>query len=309
MKKFMILLFSLSLLAGCGKNQSEESVESNQNEVPKMIEVTINITPEKIEPKEKATIQAHVTQGEENVDDAEEMEFEIGMEGQEETQKIPSVSEGNGVYSIEKEFKDEGVYYVIAHVTARGMHTMPKQTFVVGDAILEDEKVEKENHDHMGHGDAHHGHGMDHSDMVMEGSAEVPENLKVAENPKFPVGSKAISLADHMGGMMDDVEVTIVGAFETTAYATTYTSTTNGQLVEDHKWIVHEEFVDVGEGVLEPGTKVSTTAEHMHGMKDAVQTIDFYEKNTVYMVDFVTPQGQVVKNHKWVTEGELKPLQ
>lgn len=78
-------------------------------------------------------IQAHVTQGDENIDNADDMEFEIWMEGQEEHFKVPGESQVEGIYSIEKEFKDEGIYYVIAHVTARGMHTMPKHQFVVGD--------------------------------------------------------------------------------------------------------------------------------------------------------------------------------
>jgi hypothetical protein len=148
----------------------------------------------------------------------------------------------------------------------------------------------------------------DHSEMIYEGSSEVPASLKVAENPKFPVGTKAISVADHMGGMMDNVEVTIVGAYETTAYATTYISTHSGEKVKNHKWIVHEEFVDVGDEILEPGVEVATTAEHMKGMKDAIHTIEFSVTTTVYMVDFTAENGKKVTNHKWVTEEELKAL-
>jgi Protein of unknown function (DUF1541) len=150
-------------------------------------------------------------------------------------------------------------------------------------------------------------HAKDHSGMKMSGSSDVPENLQVAESPKYPVGSKAISQASHMGGMMENVEVTIVGAYDTTAYATTYTNP-HGELVKEHKWIVQEEFVDGGEELLKPGTKINTTAEHMNGMKEAIQTIDFSETTTVYMVDFTTADGHEVTNHKWVTEDELKPL-
>mgnify|MGYP005829827899 CR=1 FL=1 len=148
---------------------------------------------------------------------------------------------------------------------------------------------------------------MDHADMKMNGSSDVPENLQVEENPTYPVGSKAISLASHMGGMMENVEVTIVGAYDTTAYATTYTDS-NGELVKEHKWIVQEEFIDAGNELLKPGTQMNTTADHMAGMKDALQTIDFGERTTVYMVDFTTADGHEVTNHKWVTEDELKPL-
>ncbi|WP_113968850.1 DUF1541 domain-containing protein [Rossellomorea aquimaris] len=46
----------------------------------------------------------------------------------------------------------------------------------------------------------------------------------------------------------------------------------------------------------------------MEGMKESIQTIDYAEKTTVYMVDFTTTDGLEVTNHNWVTEGELKPL-
>ncbi|WP_235988959.1 YdhK family protein [Aquibacillus kalidii] len=147
-----------------------------------------------------------------------------------------------------------------------------------------------------------------HSNMIYNGSAQVPNNLEPTNNPKFPIGSKALSIADHMGGMMDNVKVTIVAAYETTAYATSYTSSTDRKPVRNHKWIVHEELIDIGEKILEPGTKVSTTAEHMKGMKNVVQTVEFSKTTTVYMVDFITTNGEQVTNHKWVIEGELKAL-
>src|SRR4051812_17011465 len=53
--------------------------------------------------------------------------------------------------------------------------------------------------------------GMDHSNMDMSSSGEVPEGLKTAENPTYPVGSKAIIQDSHMEGMKG-AEATIVGA-------------------------------------------------------------------------------------------------
>ncbi|MFS0647185.1 YdhK family protein [Siminovitchia sp. 179-K 8D1 HS] len=137
------------------------------------------------------------------------------------------------------------------------------------------------------------------------GSGEVPEGLKEAEDPKFPVGSTAMMHADHMPGM-NGVEAKISGAFDTTAYAVTYTPTTGGEPVENHKWVIHEELVDPGEAPLEEGTEVTMNADHMEGMDGATATIDSAEQTTVYMVDF-TPKDsdQEVKNHKWLTEDEL----
>ncbi|MCM2534476.1 YdhK family protein [Neobacillus pocheonensis] len=145
---------------------------------------------------------------------------------------------------------------------------------------------------------------MDMGDMK-SGSAEVPKGLKVAQNPTFKVGSKAVIKADHMEGM-NGAEVTIVGAYDTTAYAVTYTPTNGGPEVKNHKWVIQEEIKDAGTEPLKPGTKVTLDADHMEGMMGAKGTIDSAEHTTVYMVDYTpTTGGSPVKNHKWVTESEL----
>lgn len=146
--------------------------------------------------------------------------------------------------------------------------------------------------------------GMDHSTMNHSGSAEVPEGLKEAQNPTYPVGSNAIIQADHMPGMKN-AEATIVGAYDTTVYTVTYTPTTGGEPVKNHKWVIHEEIEDAGEAPLEPGTEVTLNADHMEGMKGTTALIDSAEETTVYMVDFTSTTGEQVTNHKWVTENEL----
>ena len=148
---------------------------------------------------------------------------------------------------------------------------------------------------------------MDHSNMDMSSSGEVPEGLKVAENPTYEVGSQAIIESDHMAGMKG-AQATIVGAYDTTVYTISYIPTTGGERVENHKWVIHEELQNAGEAPLEPGTEVIVNADHMEGMDGATAEIDSAEKTTVYMVDFTpTTGGEEVKNHKWVTESELSP--
>ncbi|QUW23350.1 YdhK family protein [Sporosarcina sp. Marseille-Q4063] len=146
-------------------------------------------------------------------------------------------------------------------------------------------------------------------DMQMEmnhsGSGEVPENLKVAENPTYKVGSEAIIKTDHMEGMEGAV-ATIVGAYDTIAYAISYTPLTGGERVENHKWVIQDEIKDAGDKTMETGTEVTVEADHMKGMKGATAVIDSSEKTTVYMIDYTpTTGGEEVKNHKWVTESEL----
>ncbi|WP_429845095.1 YdhK family protein [Brevibacillus sp. FIR094] len=143
--------------------------------------------------------------------------------------------------------------------------------------------------------------------MKRSSSSEVPKGLQEAKNPAYPVGSQAIIQADHMPGMKGAV-ATIVGAFDTTAYAVSYTPTNGGQPVKNHKWVVQEEIKNAGNVTLKPGTKVTLEANHMPGMYGATAKIDLSERTTVYMVDYTpTTGGPPVKNHKWVTESELSP--
>ncbi|MGP4077429.1 YdhK family protein [Halobacillus sp. K22] len=142
--------------------------------------------------------------------------------------------------------------------------------------------------------------GMDHS-----GSGELPEGLHKAENPAYPPGSKAEINAEHMPGM-NGAEATITGAYQTTAYSVSYTSSTTGDKVENHKWIIHEEVKDPSKKKLDPGSEVTVNADHSDGMSGAKAQVESAEETTVYMVDYTdTDSGQEVTNHKWVTEAEL----
>lgn len=145
---------------------------------------------------------------------------------------------------------------------------------------------------------------MDHGNMDMSGSREVPTGLQEAENPTFNVGDQAVITEAHMPGM-EGAEATIVGAYDTVVYSISYDPMHGGERVRDHKWIIHEEIVDAKAGAYEPGDDVTVDAEHMSGMGGATATIDSAEETTVYMVDFELDNGERVTNHKWVTEDEL----
>lgn len=150
---------------------------------------------------------------------------------------------------------------------------------------------------------------MDHTQMDHSSSGEVPEGLADAKDPTYPVGSEAVINADHMGGM-DGATATITGAFDTTVYMVTYTPTTGGEPVEDHKWVIHEELEDAGEEPFTSGEEVILNADHMEGMEGAAATIDSAEQTTVYMVSYKdTETGEEVTHHKWVTESELSPVE
>ena len=133
----------------------------------------------------------------------------------------------------------------------------------------------------------------------------VPPGMKRADNPRYPVGSSVILTADHMEGMKG-AHATVVGAYDTITYAVTFTPTTGGAPVDDHKWVVEQEIKGAPTKRLPDGAKVVLTADHMPGMKGAHATIVSSTTQPVYVVDYTTG-GMTMRNHKWVVQDEMRP--
>jgi hypothetical protein len=173
----------------------------------------------------------------------------------------------------------------------------------------DDTNTETKSHENMEMNEEDSNTHSSHEEMNHSGSSDVLEGLEEAENPTYTVGSQAIINAEHMSGM-NGAEATISGAFDTTVYTVTYTPTTGGEPVEDHKWVIHEEIENAGDEPFQPGDEVVLNAEHMEGMDGATAVIDTAEQTTVYMVDYTdTETGEKVMYHKWVTESELSPVE
>ncbi|KMK76695.1 hypothetical protein AB990_14150 [Alkalihalobacillus pseudalcaliphilus] len=150
---------------------------------------------------------------------------------------------------------------------------------------------------------------MDHSHMDHSSSGEVSDTLKNAESPTYEVGDKAFIEEGHMA-QMNGVEVTIVGAYDTTVYAVSYNPTDGSERVENHEWVIHEELDTVTENPFGIGDEVLLVASHMEGMQGASAEIDSVQQTTVYMVDFKSAtDGSDITNHKWVTESELTSVE
>lgn len=129
MKKSFFVFISVLLLfvlASCSSNKQQNDV------VPKMLDVNLSINPEKGALNQFITFKAKVTQGGENVNDADEVTFEIWRSKDPKHEKINITNPKDGVYSLKKSFQREGTYYIISHVTAREMHNMPKKEFTIG---------------------------------------------------------------------------------------------------------------------------------------------------------------------------------
>lgn len=118
MKKwFFPLLLMVVLLSACAGEE-----EPTDPLAP--IEVEFSFMPEKAKAGEITTLQVLVTQADEHVDDAGEVQFEIWQEGQEKHDMVDAENKGDGIYQFMEKFHEPGVYHVIYHVTARDMHNM-----------------------------------------------------------------------------------------------------------------------------------------------------------------------------------------
>jgi hypothetical protein len=130
MKKMLFLslmVLSFLLVSACNNEQHPAN-----DDLPEFVEVDLTVTPENGKANEPIVFEAKVTQGDENVEDADEVKFEIWRAKDEKHEKISVEHSEDGIYRLEKTFQQEGTYYIISHVTARDMHNMPKQVFVVG---------------------------------------------------------------------------------------------------------------------------------------------------------------------------------
>ncbi|MBY0116293.1 FixH family protein [Paenibacillus sp. FSL L8-0435] len=139
---FMPFIILLLLTVGCSYEEQSQS-----GEMPEMIKVKLMI-PDKVSAKEEVALQIKLTQGEQPVNDADHVQFQVwneqdepeapsfdqGMMSAEELESrgaTKAVSIGDGIYEVKHAFQESGVYVVQAHVTSGAMHTMPRTKVTV----------------------------------------------------------------------------------------------------------------------------------------------------------------------------------
>jgi hypothetical protein len=150
MKKIVFLIVSVlvAALSACGNDGGN----SQNQEVPELLEVEINLPEGNPEIGEEITLEAYVSQGGEAVEDADEVKFEVLKQGETDSEMIEGEHQSDGNYTGKMIFETEGVYEVTAHVTARDMHNMPKKEVTVGNPSeatgSEDQKTEPHEHGH-----------------------------------------------------------------------------------------------------------------------------------------------------------------
>lgn len=133
MRKVLTLLTVVLLatfLVACGNDEVEQDDELLMLEVDFEPEATANVG-------DTVELVATVTYGDEHVTDADEMEFEYWIgDGEEDPDERDSIfvdatNNDDGTYSIEVTFDEPGEYWIYAHTTARGLHTMPLRSITV----------------------------------------------------------------------------------------------------------------------------------------------------------------------------------
>lgn len=127
---FFILILFITVLAAC----NNDADETKDEEELAMLEVAFDV-PETAEVGDTLTLEAVVTYGDEDVTDADEVNFEYWENNnKDDSITIDSKNNNDGTYTAEVILENESVYTIYAHTTARELHTMPKRTVIVGDA-------------------------------------------------------------------------------------------------------------------------------------------------------------------------------
>ncbi|WP_010097390.1 FixH family protein [Ornithinibacillus scapharcae] len=156
----LLSLFLLVALAACGNEEDNE--KSEKEEELKTLDVVFDV-PEKAAVGESVELKATVTYGDEKVVDADEVEFEYWLQGNEDDSiTVEANNNEDGTYTAEVSFDADGIYEMYAHTTARELHTMPKKSITIGEGVntehdAADHEHESEGHEH-GSEDHEHGH-------------------------------------------------------------------------------------------------------------------------------------------------------
>ncbi|TMW70317.1 FixH family protein [Alteribacter natronophilus] len=173
MKKLLVMLAGAALIAAaCGTEEEPENTNAGEEDTFGPVDVEVLMDDEG-DPGDW-TLEAEVTQDGNPVNNADEVVFEVWVQGnQEESDMIDYDNVEDGVYTAPYTFEEDGIYFVVPHVTARGQHVMPRHEIRVGDVDDSDVVEEEEDHDHSsdhdhedhdsGDGNGHHHH---HSDLV-----------------------------------------------------------------------------------------------------------------------------------------------
>ena len=122
-------LFVLGCVSGCSPDPN--ATKLYKQESPLEAEV---IVPELLEPTEDATIQVILTQDGERVEKPDYVHLEIWKrDGTVNFGMKEAHNDGDGQFSLSRNFEKEGLYYVQVHAGSNGSFIMPTKQFIVGE--------------------------------------------------------------------------------------------------------------------------------------------------------------------------------
>lgn len=143
MKKWLMWIVLLLVLGACSPNKVDEAaVYKYKQERP--LEVDISI-PAPIMLNEVVTLSAILHQNGEVVENLDHVIFTVWKEGTDssvDAEKMIAKAGGDGIYSIQKEFDEEGYYYLKVQASSEGSKIMPTKQFYVGEMKATEEEFE-----------------------------------------------------------------------------------------------------------------------------------------------------------------------
>lgn len=131
---FTVLITGLLLvLAACSADGESDENQAGMEEAPddemRTLEVDLQ-TPETAAVGEATELTAYVHSKDEDVTDADQVQFEV-LQDEESLDMIEAEHSENGLYTVEYTFDEPGIYTVISHVDAFDLHTMPQKEITV----------------------------------------------------------------------------------------------------------------------------------------------------------------------------------
>lgn len=125
---YTIAALFVMFLTACSNEQDVVTLYKQENPIHMEMDI-----PEKFNENQQETIKVKLTQAGEPVEDADYVHFEIwNQEGTVHYAMEQATEEKNGIYSLSKEFQEEGLYFLQVHASNDGSIVMPQMQFVVG---------------------------------------------------------------------------------------------------------------------------------------------------------------------------------
>ncbi len=131
-----MVAFIIVILSGCAINSNNH--ESYTDFKP--LEVSVHLS-ESINEGGDQTIFAFVSQDNQDISDADLIRFEIWSNNHNQHEWITATYEGDGVYSANVHFTEEGLYFAKALTQVGDLFAMPTKRFAVGKLTPEEADI------------------------------------------------------------------------------------------------------------------------------------------------------------------------